>query len=84
VYLSWETSYAGPAALSHYEIFRGDGKIGEVKHRPQTTLKPFTFRDPDAETGPNTYRVRAVDEEKTESEWAEITVDCPAAPGRTS
>ncbi|GAB4337987.1 MAG: hypothetical protein Kow0099_11660 [Candidatus Abyssubacteria bacterium] len=81
VYLEWDTSYAGSAPLSHYEIRRGEEKIGEVPHRPQTTLMPFTFRDAEAAQGMNSYRVRAVDAEGAESEWAEISIECPVFAG---
>jgi len=79
VYLTWETSYAGAAAISHYEVMRGEEKLGETPHRPQTTQRPFTFRDAEAEIGANVYLVRAVDREDNKSEWAKATIECPAA-----
>ena len=79
VYLTWETSYAGAAAISHYEVMRGEQKLGETPHRPQTTQRPFTFRDAEAEIGANVYLVRAVDRKDNKSEWAKTTVECPAA-----
>ncbi len=79
VYLSWETAYAGRASISRYDVFRGEKKLGETPHRPQTALRPFTFRDAEAEVGPNTYRVRAVDAEGATGEWAETTVECPSS-----
>jgi hypothetical protein len=78
VYLSWETSYAGRGAISRYEVSRGGNKVGEVKHKPQTTHKPFTFRDAEAEVGPNEYSVRAVDAEGARSAPAEASVECTA------
>ncbi len=78
VYLAWDTSYAGPAAISHYELFRGEQKLGEVVHKPQTTRRPFVFRDAEAATGLNLYRVRAVDKEGGTSAWAETSIECPA------
>ncbi|RJP64075.1 MAG: aldo/keto reductase [Candidatus Abyssobacteria bacterium SURF_17] len=77
VYLAWDTSYAGRAALSHYEISRGGQKMAEVPHAPQTTLRPFTYRDGQAEVGLNQYRVRAVDTQGGTSDWAEVSVICP-------
>ncbi|UCD56900.1 MAG: aldo/keto reductase [Candidatus Hydrogenedentota bacterium] len=76
VYLAWDTGYAGPAAVSYYEVFRGEKKLGEVPHKPQTTRQPFTFRDAGAANGSNLYRVRAVDTEGGKSEWAEASVEC--------
>jgi aryl-alcohol dehydrogenase-like predicted oxidoreductase len=76
VYLSWDTSYAGTAAISHYEISRGEEKIGHVSHKPQATRQPFTFRDPNAESGLNRYRLRAVDADGNMSQWAEVEIVC--------
>ncbi len=76
VYLAWETSYAGRAPLSHYEIYSSERMLGEALHRPQTTRQPFTYRDADAAQGLNTYRVRAVDKNGGKSEWAEVNAEC--------
>ena len=77
VYLAWDTSYAGPAAISHYEVYRDNQKLGDVIHRPQTTKQPFVYRDVNAMSGLSHYRVRAVDKEGTTSDWAETEVVCP-------
>ncbi len=77
VYLEWDTAYAGNAPLSRYEVYRGEQKIGEVPHTPQTSLRPFTLRDPEAAQGLNTYRVRTLDAEGAPSDWAEISIECP-------
>jgi aryl-alcohol dehydrogenase-like predicted oxidoreductase len=79
VYLAWDTSYAGPAAIASYEVFEGERKIGEIPHHPQTTRTPFRFRIADAPSGSNIYRVRAVDKEGNRSEWAEVSLLCPVA-----
>jgi aryl-alcohol dehydrogenase-like predicted oxidoreductase len=58
VEVTWDTSYAGSAPLSHYEVFREEEMIGKVEHLPQTTTEPFRFTD--SRKGSN-YRVVAVD-----------------------
>ena len=61
--------------ISHYDIFRGQKKIAEVAHQPQTTRRPFTFRDTDAPGRAIRYRVRAVDKRNNKSVWAETSID---------
>ncbi|MEN8203505.1 MAG: aldo/keto reductase [Bacteroidota bacterium] len=42
--ITWDTAYAASDPLSHYEVFSGDRKVAEVKHRPQITKQPFQFK----------------------------------------
>jgi len=45
VKLTWQTAYAADEPIEYYEI-RSDGRpIGRVEHQPQTSKKPFIFRE---------------------------------------
>jgi aryl-alcohol dehydrogenase-like predicted oxidoreductase len=55
--LAWDTSYAGDAPISHYEII-GDGEVVEtIKHAPQVSASPFTFET----TKGREFRIVSVD-----------------------
>lgn len=55
--LSWDTSYAGNEPLSHYEIESEGIIIGTVKHGPQVSKDPFSFRT----TSGKEFKIIAVD-----------------------
>jgi aryl-alcohol dehydrogenase-like predicted oxidoreductase len=44
VKLSWDTSYAGNEPITHYEIVSDDKIIGTVRHLPQVSKEPFTYK----------------------------------------
>jgi hypothetical protein len=42
--ITWQTAYADEYPISHYEVFDGSKKLGEIKHNPQLLKsKPFAF-----------------------------------------
>jgi predicted aldo/keto reductase-like oxidoreductase len=43
--ITWDTAYAGDNPIDYYEIWRNNNKIGQVQHQPQTSSKPFQFKD---------------------------------------
>jgi len=72
--LTWQTAYAGDSPIRLYEIWRDDGKIGEVAHQPQTTKAPFRYEDELTDRASHVYRVVTVDAEgrKASSEECRI------------
>lgn len=64
VRISWDTAYAGAAAIDRYEVLRDDHVIGAVPHRPQYTTARFHFDDvltDPQQHGSHRYAVRTVD-----------------------
>ena len=61
VILEWESAYAGNEPLKHYEIFRDDIKIGQVKHIPQVNKSPFEYKDVIKDSLPHEYKIVTVD-----------------------
>lgn len=56
--ITWDTAYAADAPLSHYEVYREGKKVATVKHHPQVSKDPFSFRD---ESKGSAYQVVSVD-----------------------
>ena len=65
VIITWDTAYAADAPLSHYEVLRDGETVAKVKHKPQTTMEPFSFKE--AKKGA-TYRLVSVDAQGNRSE----------------
>jgi hypothetical protein len=65
VNITWDTAYAADAPLSHYEVLRDGKMVAKVKHKPQTTMQPFSFKE--AKKGA-TYRLVSVDVQGNRSE----------------
>jgi hypothetical protein len=64
VRVSWDTAYAGAAAIDHYVVLRDEREIARIPHRPQIGPVRFHYDDlfkGDAATAAHAYRVRAVD-----------------------
>jgi hypothetical protein len=61
VSLQWQTAYAGDEPIACYEVWRDQQKIGQVKHQPQTSKKPFLFEDVVSDKAPHTYQIKTVD-----------------------
>jgi len=58
--LSWQTAYAADEPITQYEIQRDGQPVGQVEHRPQTTKKPFVFREP-SDGKAHSYEIVTVD-----------------------
>lgn len=61
VEINWHTAFAGDEALRVYEIMRDGKVVGKLDYSPQTTKKPFTFRDKPGDNGSHEYAVAVVD-----------------------
>ncbi len=61
VRLTWQTAYATDNPIEYYEIFHNDQSVGKVRHKPQTTKKPFEFESVVQESESMIYRVATVD-----------------------
>jgi predicted aldo/keto reductase-like oxidoreductase len=61
VTVSWNTAYAGDAAIATYEIWRDGVKESEQPFSPQTTMEPHTFSEPVEDKKPHTYQVKVTD-----------------------
>ena len=59
--ITWQTAFAGNSPIQHYEVWRENKKIGEVKHRPQVTKEPFIYHDKLTDHTQTTYKVITVD-----------------------
>jgi len=66
--LSWDTAYAGIHPIEKYEVIKNNEKIGEVMHKPQTTMKPFLFEDKITQTGNFEYKIVTVDTKDNQAE----------------
>jgi hypothetical protein len=61
VELSWNTAFAGDMPLAYYEIRRDDQVISKVKHKPQTTKVPFTYKDHVSDGKNHEYSITVTD-----------------------
>jgi len=68
IQLSWDTAYAGIHPIEKYEVIRNNEKIGEVMHKPQTTLEPFMFKDKITQTRNIEYKIVTVDTKDNKAE----------------
>jgi aryl-alcohol dehydrogenase-like predicted oxidoreductase len=70
ILLTWNTAYAGDCPIDRYEIFRNDVAIGQIIHKPQTSLVPFEFIDTYDSLQKVEYKIITIDkkERKAESE----------------
>jgi aryl-alcohol dehydrogenase-like predicted oxidoreductase len=67
--VAWNSAYAGTAAIKQYEVFRDGQKISTIKHKPQTSQKPFSFED---KVIGKSYRIVAVDDQGRKAETEEL------------
>jgi aryl-alcohol dehydrogenase-like predicted oxidoreductase len=67
--IEWHSSYAGTAAIKQYEVFRDGAKVASIKHKPQTSLKPFSFED---KVIGRSYKIVAIDDQGRKAETEEI------------
>lgn len=61
VRLSWQTAFAGDEPIMEYEIWRDRQKIGQIRHQPQISRKPFLFEETLADKLPHQYRLSTMD-----------------------
>lgn len=74
VRLTWQTAYASDAPIEHYEVWRGNQRIGRVEHQPQTTRTPFSFEGQVSDQAAHAYRVVAVDASGRTASTEELVV----------
>lgn len=43
VKITWDTAIAGDEPIAKYQVCRGHQVLGEIVHKPQTSMKPFEF-----------------------------------------
>ncbi|RPJ61506.1 MAG: aldo/keto reductase [Acidobacteria bacterium] len=58
--ISWQTAYAADEPITQYEIRRDGQPIGRVPHQPQTSKKPFVYREAFDEKA-HSYEVVTID-----------------------
>ncbi len=75
VLITWNTAYAGDYPVDHYEVWRNNSKIGQVEHRPQTTMEPFQFKDNVDESTGYEYKIITVDKKGRKKEAAASLTD---------
>lgn len=63
VCLSWQSAYAGDAAITAYEILRDGKKIGEAQYAPQVSMAPIIFEEQLTDKAAHSYQVLTVDAE---------------------
>ena len=64
VRVSWDSAYAGAAAIDHYLVLRGNQEVARIAHHPQISRHRFYYDDVltgESATRPHDYVVRAVD-----------------------
>jgi predicted aldo/keto reductase-like oxidoreductase len=69
--ITWDSAVAAETMLSHYEVFKKDKKVGTITHEPQTTAKPFGFKE---QAGQGPYKIVAVDLAGNRAESEEFLV----------
>ncbi len=72
--ISWQTAYAGDAAIDHYEVWRNDEKVANISFAPQTTKTPYLFIDNFGNKTPKQYVVKVVDKKRRVVETELLTV----------
>lgn len=65
--ITWNTAYAGNEPIEKYIIMKNGLKVGEVKHQPQTSNTPFSFRDQKALEYGDEFKVVTVDAANAEA-----------------
>jgi aryl-alcohol dehydrogenase-like predicted oxidoreductase len=73
VTVQWHTAFAKDEPIDRYEILRNNTLIATIPHRPQTTLKPFEFKDEIAAQGTFKYKVVAFDKINKSVETREMS-----------
>jgi aryl-alcohol dehydrogenase-like predicted oxidoreductase len=59
--LTWNCALAGPDPIISYEVLRDGRPVGQVSHRPQTTLQPFNYVDPVNDRSGHAYQIKSTD-----------------------
>lgn len=72
--ITWQTAYAGDAAIDHYEIWRDDKLVAEIPYEPQTSKSPYLYVDKFGNATPKKYVIKAVDTLKREAATAPVLV----------
>lgn len=72
--LTWDTAFAGENPVNCYEILRNNEKVGEIKHTPQTTKKPFEFIDTVESEGKVEYMIVTVDKKGIKAKTNHLVV----------
>lgn len=75
VKVSWNTAFAGNAALKSYEIWRDNRLIQTVHHKPQISKEPFTCTDELTDTSSHEYFVIATDMEGNSAKSEAVRVE---------
>ncbi len=73
IILGWNTAFAGPAALSAYEIWRDGLKVDSVPFKPQMTTDPLTWSE-EADNKSHKYLVKVIDNDRREAVSDSVTV----------
>jgi aryl-alcohol dehydrogenase-like predicted oxidoreductase len=72
--LTWDTAFAGKNPIDCYEILRNNEKIGEIKHAPQISKKPFEFIDKVEPEEKVEYVIVTVDKKDEKAKTDHLTV----------
>jgi hypothetical protein len=72
--ITWQTAYAGDEPVVRYEIVRDHKKVGEIEHRPQTTMQGFSFAEALGDKAAHQYEVVAVDAAGRRAKAPELTL----------
>ena len=59
--LQWQTAYAGDEPIVRYEIWRDQQKAGQIAHKPQVRLTPFSFEEVLTDKAGHKYQIVTVD-----------------------
>ena len=73
IILGWNTAFAGPAALSAYEIWRDGQRVDSVPFKPQMTTDPLTWSE-EADNKSHKYLVKVIDNDRREAVSDSVTV----------
>ncbi|MCX6239679.1 MAG: aldo/keto reductase [Bacteroidia bacterium] len=70
--ITWNTAYAGNAAIDRYEIWRDGVKIADIPFKPQTAKKPYQYEDKTGVHKAKQYIVKVVDKKNKVAETEPI------------
>jgi aryl-alcohol dehydrogenase-like predicted oxidoreductase len=61
VRLNWQSAYAGDEPVVRYEIWRDHQKAGQIAHKPQVNLTPFSLEEVLSDRAAHHYQIVTVD-----------------------